>query len=313
MFSVARDAGVPFSSRAAALRAPLSLVVALLLSTATSGCLVKKSLYDSSLDSLAAARATEGELREALAACEGDRSALQSSLASSEEATGLCMDEKSALALERDNLVATVSVLNSQLDKAGSKARSLADAKGAAEDMLAEARAALADARARQEAAEAQGRIFKALRERLKAMIDAGKLNVRIERGRMVIGLRQDVLFSSGKAELSEEGVATISEVGEALAAIDGRSFQVEGHTDNVPIKTTRFPSNWELSTARAVEVVKLMVSRGLPADQVSAAGYGENQPRASNDEPEGRALNRRIEIVMLPDLAPLPDMVDGL
>ena len=91
------------------------------------------------------------------------------------------------------------------------------------------------------------------------------------------------------------------------LAEIPGRKFQVEGHTDNVGIKTAQYPSNWELAAARALTVVKTMVEAGLPADRISAASFGEFKPVKANDTNEGKAANRRIEIVVVPDLSSLP------
>jgi chemotaxis protein MotB len=87
------------------------------------------------------------------------------------------------------------------------------------------------------------------------------------------------------------------------LATLEGRSFQVEGHTDNVPIANAPFASNWELSSARALSVVHVLIDGGVPPERLSGAGYGEYQPAASNDDRESRRLNRRIEIVMLPNL----------
>jgi chemotaxis protein MotB len=84
------------------------------------------------------------------------------------------------------------------------------------------------------------------------------------------------------------------------------RRFQIAGHTDNVKIQTPRFPSNWELSTARAVEVLKLLIDAGMDAKGISAAGYGEFAPVASNDAADGRARNRRIEIALVPNLEEL-------
>ena len=81
------------------------------------------------------------------------------------------------------------------------------------------------------------------------------------------------------------------------LVTVPGRRFQIAGHSDNIKISSTRFPSNWELSTARAVEVVKLMVEQGMRPETLSAAGYGEFAPATSNDTPEGRAKNRRVEL----------------
>jgi len=145
--------------------------------------------------------------------------------------------------------------------------------------------------------------IYEDVLARFRSLIDGGRLTVSIDRGRMVIQLPQDVLFQSGSARLAADGRSTLEEVGSVLAELGDRRFQVEGHTDDVPISTERFPSNWELSTARALSVVRLLVERGVPPENLSGAGYGEHQPVASNDDAEGRRRNRRIEIVMQPNL----------
>ena len=107
---------------------------------------------------------------------------------------------------------------------------------------------------------------FKSLLARFKSLIDAGKLRVKIVDGRMVVELATDILFGSGSAQLSPDGKLAIAEVAAVLASIPDRRFQVEGHTDNVPIKTAQYPSNWELAAARSVTVVKSLVDAGLPA-----------------------------------------------
>lgn len=144
---------------------------------------------------------------------------------------------------------------------------------------------------------------------RFRALINDGRVSVNIVRGRLVIQLPQDILFQSGSASLSQDGVRTLREVGQVLATIEDRSFQVEGHTDNVPISTERFPSNWELSSARALSVVRVLLDAGVPPERISGAAYGEYQPVAPNDTPESRRLNRRIEIVMLPNMDVLATM----
>src|SRR5262249_35176364 len=136
-----------------------------------------------------------------------------------------------------------------------------------------------------------------------KKMVDAGQLKVVMRGGRMLLELRNDVLFDSGRTDLKEEGKKTLAAVAGVLRTLPDRRFQVAGHTDNVKIQTARFPSNWELSTAPAVEVVKLLVDAGMDPRNVSAAGYGEFAPVESNDTPEGRAKNRRIEIALVPNL----------
>ncbi len=167
--------------------------------------------------------------------------------------------------------------------------------------------AALEELRARQAAADRRVAEYRDMLRRFKSLIDAGKLKVSIIDGRMVLTLPMDILFSSGKADLTEEGHAAIVEVGGVLASVRGREFQVEGHTDNVPIKTARFPSNWELGAERALVVLRTLMEGGVPGRRLSAATFGELRPAASNDSANGRAANRRIEIVVVPDLSSLP------
>lgn len=145
--------------------------------------------------------------------------------------------------------------------------------------------------------------IYSRFIQKFKSMIDGGQLSVNIEHGRIVINLPENVLFASGSAVVNSDGKEALSQVANTLKEFDERSFQIEGHTDNVPIKSSRYPSNWELSTARALSVLHLMVQDGVKPQNVSAAGFGEFQPRAENSTKEGRKLNRRIEIIMLPNL----------
>jgi chemotaxis protein MotB len=138
---------------------------------------------------------------------------------------------------------------------------------------------------------------------RLQSMIDGGKLTVNIDAGRIVLNLPNNVLFKTGSANLNPEGQEALTQIGGVLKQFSDRRFQIEGHSDNVPIKSSRFPSNWELSTARALSVVHLLTEMGVTPENISAAGFGEFRPRADNEDEDGRKLNRRIEIVMLPNL----------
>ncbi len=138
---------------------------------------------------------------------------------------------------------------------------------------------------------------------RLKTMIDGGQLTVSIEQGRIVINLPNNVLFKSGSAHLNPEGKEALANIALVLSQFSDRRFQIEGHTDNNPIKSARFPSNWELSTTRALTVIHLLTSMDVAPENISAAGFGEFRPRSENETEEGRKLNRRIEIVMLPNL----------
>lgn len=137
----------------------------------------------------------------------------------------------------------------------------------------------------------------------LQKMIDGGQLTVSIEKGRIVINLPDNVLFATGHAKVNPEGQEALKQIATVLKEFSDRSFQIEGHTDNIPITSAAYPSNWELSAARALNVLHLMIEEGVDVKNVSAAGFGEFHPRADNATKEGRALNRRIEIIMLPNL----------
>ncbi|MFA6628828.1 MAG: OmpA family protein [Sulfuricurvum sp.] len=167
----------------------------------------------------------------------------------------------------------------------------------------------------RQIEAETQKRneIYAHFVDKLQKMIDAGKLTVSIENGRLVINLPEDVLFPTGRTTISTGGTETLKEIADVLKELPERRFQIEGHTDTVPIHNDRFASNWELSSGRALTVVHLMIDEGVMPQNISAAGYGEYQPRADNATKEGKALNRRIEIVMLPNLDILSNELPNL
>ena len=130
-------------------------------------------------------------------------------------------------------------------------------------------------------------------------MIDSGQLRVIIRNGQMVIVLPNDVLFDSGKTALKAAGQDAIAKVADVLKTIKDRRFLIGGYTDNVPIHSAKFPSNWELSTERAVDVTKFLIAKGMPPEQLAAAGFGEFDPVVANDSPEHKAQNRRIEIIL--------------
>jgi chemotaxis protein MotB len=167
----------------------------------------------------------------------------------------------------------------------------------------------LDELRAQRAEAEARAAAFKSLTEKLKKMIDSGKLKVEIRNGRMIVKLPAGILFASGSADLSAEGNTAIGEVAAILKQFPDRHFEVAGHTDNVPLGSSTFKDNWELSTARAVNVTERLIAAGLNPAKLVAAGYGQFAPLRSNANEAGRQENRRIEIVLLPNLAELPSI----
>jgi chemotaxis protein MotB len=147
------------------------------------------------------------------------------------------------------------------------------------------------------------------LEEKMKDEIAKGDISLSQDGGKLRVGLVDKILFDSGEAQISKRGESVLGRVGAVLATIDDKQIQVSGHTDKTPISgklVAQFPTNWELSTARATNVVRFLSEKaGVPADRLVASGYGEHHPVASNKTPAGRARNRRIEILLTPALAP--------
>lgn len=121
------------------------------------------------------------------------------------------------------------------------------------------------------------------------------------EERRVRLELNESILFALGKAELTPEGVPTLQNIYQMIHNSPVRLI-IEGHTDNLPIATSQYPSNWELSSHRAASVARWLITQGMASERIMIQAYGDTRPRASNDTPEQRALNRRVSLVMLPE-----------
>jgi len=202
-------------------------------------------------------------------------------------------------------------LMMTKLEQLGQNVQALLGEKSVLSTDLEETRAREARLRAEKEAQMARMAKYREIIEKFKALVNSGKLKIRIVNGKMVVEMASNILFDTGKAELSDEGKEALLQLASILQTITDRQFQVAGHTDNVPIKSKKFPSNWELSTARAVTVVKFLQTNGVSPAAISAAGYAEFAPAATNDSAAGQSANRRIEITLLPNLDELPDLSD--
>jgi chemotaxis protein MotB len=162
----------------------------------------------------------------------------------------------------------------------------------------------------RAERAETEKRLeaFRALTASFQKMIDSGKLQVTMRHGRMIVKLPAEILFASGSADISKEGQTALTEVAGILKQMPERRFMIAGHTDNVPVgPPSPFKNNLQLSTARAEHVTEQLITAGMNPAHLSAAGYSEYEPARENTTDAGRRENRRIEIVLLPNLAEVP------
>jgi len=276
------------------------------LLTASSGCVTRgkyddlKRQYDDAQAQLAARQDQIGTLHQEVAAEQAKVQALESDIAAAKQQLSALEEERNAKENELAQLKTEETRLNDELAK-------LIKDRSQLKESTEKLQVALLELNKRKLEAERRVAEFKALLAKFKNLIDSGKLQVKIVDGRMVLVLPTDVLFDSGSAKLSKEGVDAVRQVTVVLKELRGRRFQVEGHTDNVPIHTPQYPSNWELSAARALGVVNAMTDAGMPGAALSAAGYGEYHPAATNGSEPGRRENRRIEIVLVPDLDLLP------
>lgn len=214
-------------------------------------------------------------LEEKQAELEREKAALDKRLLTAE--SGLTAGAAERRALEQKN--AELTALNEELARSKKK---LTEAKEALEQKSSE---------------------YANLAKSLEKEISEGKVELSELRGRMTVNLKDKILFASGSARVGKEGEAALLKVAEALKGVEGKIIRVEGHTDDVPTDPKGpFPSNWELSLARAMAVVRALQDAGVDPTKLSAAGYGPYQPIAANDSPEHRSLNRRIEIVLAPN-----------
>jgi chemotaxis protein MotB len=161
----------------------------------------------------------------------------------------------------------------------------------------------------RKQKAEAEKRLAaqRAITERFRKMIDSGKIKISLRGGRMIMNLPSGVLFASGKADLSPEGKTVLTDVAAVLKEFADRKFVIAGHTDNAPLRGSKLKDNWELSTTRALTVTKFLIEQGVAPGALSAAGYGEFDPIADNTTDAGKQENRRIEIILVPNIEELP------
>ncbi len=144
------------------------------------------------------------------------------------------------------------------------------------------------------------------MEDQMRSTLQSKDVTISELQGKLTVNILDRVLFASGEAELKPEGEKVLAQVASVLTQHTNRQVYVIGHTDNVPIRATafsRYSSNWELSTARATSAVRFLVEKaGVEPTRMAAVGYGEYHPIADNSSPEGRAKNRRIAIIIVPE-----------
>jgi chemotaxis protein MotB len=214
-----------------------------------------------------------------------------------------------------------VETLTAELQKMGVQLNQEGTAKQALAKDMEQMKQALEEYRQRAQLLERIKQRFEVLRKKLMKLTNLG-LDVKIRNNRMVISLPGDVLFASGEDTLREDGQKILGQVADVIRgdeSLRARLYQVAGHTDNMPLKRTAsmFHDNWGLSLMRARQVLVYLVTPtdakggggGLSPKLWSASGYGETDPVTNNDTPDGRSKNRRVELVLLPDVEEMLDL----
>jgi len=201
--------------------------------------------------------------------------------------------EKSALAQQNSKQKEQIASLEQVNTAMNQQMGTLAQQKGSLEQQKAELLAA--DKQRQQQ--------YDALVQGLSKEVEKGQLQVRQYKNMLAVDLAEQIFFDSGRATLKKEGKEVLKKVGDALKSYENKIIRVVGHTDNVPVAKSlqaTFPSNWELSVARATNVVRFLQEVGIPPERMVPSGRAEYDPVASNDTPEGRQKNRRIEIMLI-------------
>jgi chemotaxis protein MotB len=158
--------------------------------------------------------------------------------------------------------------------------------------------------KAREEQVRKVSSTYESLLEKMKSEISQGQVTISELKGKLTVNMVDSILFDSGKAEVKKGGLEILGKVISILKDVSDKSIRIEGHTDNVQISRAlaqRYPTNWELSAARAINVARFLQDQGIDPGNLSAVAYGEWKPVATNDTAEGKAKNRRIEIILVP------------
>jgi len=295
-----------------------AFVIGALLSTAC----VSTAKYNAALEDARKAKAEIEQVKAeqdqkqqanaaALEKLNADLQAVNAKLQEDENQLSQANVESHNLQAKLDESTAIGQRLREELQRLGKNVDGLLSEKGTMSHALEDAKLRLEELRKAQAATEARTALYKQLIQKFKKLTDAGQLRIELRDGRMILQLPNDVLFDSGQAAVKPDGQRALGQVGGVLKTLKGRKFQVAGHTDNVPIDHAKFASNWELSTARAVAVVRFLVSQGVGPEALSAGGYGEFAPLVANDTNEHKAKNRRIEITLVPAMDELVNLTE--
>ena len=288
-------------------------VVVVLLAAGLSACSVMQGTYQKKVDEadtltkrLSALQKKHDDLAAENAALKARNDGLLADLAVTKDKMGT---DLAYVTGQRDKAVADKEELDRILQsKSDSLSASIFELRRKVADLEEEntkLKASIASlAKAREEQVKKVSSTYESLLEKMKSEISQGQVTISELKGKLTVNMVDSILFDSGKAEVKKGGLEILGKVVSILKGVSDKSIRIEGHTDDVQISRAlaqRYPTNWELSAARAINVTRFLQDQGIDPANLSAVAYGEWKPVATNDTAEGKAKNRRIEIILAP------------
>jgi chemotaxis protein MotB len=289
-------------------RIVLSFLI-VLLGAGLSACTVMQSTYQTKVDEADMLTKCLAALQKKHDDLIAENAVLKSDLAKMTLQNEKMTTDLSYLADQRDKAIEEKGELERILrSRSDSLSQSIVELRRKVDDLDAENDKLKAEnaslVKAREEQVQKDSATYQGLLEKLKPEISQGQVTISQLKGKLTVNMVDSILFDSGKAEVRKGGREILGKVISVLKDVEDKWIRIEGHTDNVQISrglAQRYPTNWELSAARAINVTRYLQGQGIDPGNLSAAAYGEWRPVATNDTPEGRAKNRRIEIVLVP------------
>jgi chemotaxis protein MotB len=277
------------------------LIVTGLMMFSLSGCLVKESTYLKKVEEADNLTKEFTDLKQKYEKLAADNTALKAEHEKLQaEAAGLAKD-KQALTTDKNDLEQVLKA------KSDSLSQTISDLRQKVAGLESENKALKSEIVALQKVKEEKVKevssTYEQLLQNMKSEIAQGQVTISELKGKLTVNMEAAILFDSGKADVKQDGLAILQKMVDTLKGVKDKAIRIEGHTDNVTISgalTRTFPTNWELSAARAINVTRYLQQQGLDPAVLSAAAFGEFKPVADNSTKEGRAKNRRIEITLV-------------
>ncbi|ACM19771.1 peptidoglycan-binding lipoprotein, OmpA family [Geotalea daltonii FRC-32] len=284
------------------LRRVCLMVTVSLLSLCLSGCLVGEGKYLKKVEEAESLNKSLTSLQQQYDALSAENEILKSSVSKLTKDLAAANKDKEKLAADNKELdkvlKAKSDTLSKNISELRQKVTDLETENARLKDEIANLK------KAKEEEVQKTSKTYEDLLEKMKSEISQGQVTISELKGKLTVNMVDAVLFDSGKAEIKPEGLIVLQKVIDILKNIKDKSIRIEGHTDNDQIGgalAKKYQTNWELSAARAINVTRYLQQQGIDPLNLSAIAYGEFKPVAANDSREGKAKNRRIEIILVP------------